>query len=47
MWNTRYLEHALVELQRQGINVAPAIVTHSRRWAGGHIGLTGDYVWSD
>jgi hypothetical protein len=41
------LEQALVELARQGINVAPAIVTHVAPLGWAHIGLTGDYVWSD
>jgi hypothetical protein len=43
----RRLEQALVELARQGINVAPAIVTHVAPLGWAHIGLTGDYVWSD
>ena len=47
LWNTRYLEQALVELERQGINVSPAIVTHVAPLGWEHIGLTGDYVWSD
>ena len=47
LWNTRYLEQALVELERQGVNVAPASVTHVAPLGWEHIGLTGDYVWSD
>jgi Tn3 transposase DDE domain len=47
LWNTRYLEQALVELERQGVNVSPAIVTHLAPLGWEHIGLTGDYVWSD
>ena len=47
MWNTRYLEKALVELERQGVNVAPAIVMHVAPLGWEHIGLTGDYVWTD
>jgi hypothetical protein len=44
LWNTRYLEQALIELERQVINVSPAIVA-PLGWE--HIGLTGDYLWSD
>jgi TnpA family transposase len=47
LWNTRYLEKAFVELDRQGVNVAPAIVTHVAPLGWEHIGLTGDYVWTD
>ena len=28
LWNTRYLEQAFVQLQRQGVKVAPTIVAH-------------------
>ena len=34
-------------LERQGVNVAPTIVTHVAPLGWEHIGLTGDYVWSD
>ena len=47
LWNTRYLEQAFVQLGRQGVNVAPTIVTHVAPLGWEHIGLTGDYVWSD
>ena len=47
LWNTRYLEQAFVQLERQGVNVAPTIVTHVAPLGWEHIGLTGDYVWSD
>jgi Tn3 transposase DDE domain-containing protein len=47
LWNTRYLEEAFVELERQGVNVAPTIVTHVAPLGWEHIGLTGDYVWTD
>src|SRR5258705_2544702 len=29
LWNTRYLAEAFFELEQQGVNVAPMIVTHS------------------
>ena len=47
LWNTRYLEEALVEFERQGVNVASAVVTHVAPLGWEHIGLTGDYVWSN
>jgi TnpA family transposase len=47
LWNTRYLEAAFVELQQQGVNVTPTIVTHVAPLGWEHIGLTGDYVWTD
>jgi len=47
LWNTRYLDEAFVELDRQGVNVAPTIVTHVAPLGWEHIGLTGDYVWTD
>jgi hypothetical protein len=47
LWNTRYLEQAFVQLERQGVNVSPTIVTHVAPLGWEHIGLTGDYVWSD
>jgi len=47
LWNTRYLAEAFFELQQQGVNVAPTIVTHVAPLGWEHIGLTGDYVWTD
>src|SRR6202162_3267852 len=47
LWNTRYLEQAFVQLGRQGVNVAPTIVSNVAPLGWEHIGLTGDYVWSD
>ena len=40
LWNTRYLE-------RQGLDVSPTIVAHVAPLGWEHVGLTGDYVWSD
>jgi hypothetical protein len=40
-------EQAFVQLERQDVNVAPTIVTHVAPLGWEHIGLTGDYVWSD
>ena len=47
LWNTRYLQAVLVELQQQGVNVAPTIVTRVAPLGWEHIGLTGDYVRTD
>ena len=41
---TRYLQAAFVELQRAGF---PTIITHLAPFRWEHIGLTGDYVWTD
>lgn len=38
LWNTRYLEQAFVQLQRQGVKVAPTIVTHVAPLGWEHIG---------
>ena len=47
LWKTRCLEQAFVELERQSVYVAPTIVTHVAPLGWEHVGLTGDYVWSD
>jgi Tn3 transposase DDE domain len=47
LWNTRYLAEAFFELEQQGVNVAPMIVTHVAPLGWEHIGLTGDYVCTD
>jgi hypothetical protein len=47
LWNTRYLELTFVELERQGLDVSPTIVAHVAPLGWEHVGLTGDYVWSD
>ena len=47
LWNTRYLEQTFVELDRQGADVSPTIVAHVAPLGWEHVGLTGDYVWSD
>jgi len=46
LWNTRYLELALSELHRRGYDVSNDIVKHIAPLGWGHVGLTGDYVWS-
>src|SRR6202043_2282262 len=46
LWNTRYLEQAFVQLERQGLTSRLRLSPTSRRLAGS-ISVTGDYVWSD
>ena len=46
-WNTRYLEAAYRELRRQGQTVNEDLLRHVAPLGWEHIGLTGDYVWSD
>lgn len=45
LWNTRYLQAALEDLGRGGIDVRPELVRHVAPLGWEHIGLTGDYVW--
>jgi hypothetical protein len=47
LWNTRYLEAAYGELRRQGRTVNENLLRHVAPLGWEHIGLTGDYVWSD
>ena len=47
LWNTRYLEAAYDELRRQGRGIDDKLLRHVAPLGWEHIGLTGDYVWSD
>ena len=47
LWNTRYLEAAYHQLRRQGRTVNEDLLRHVAPLGWEHIGLTGDYVWSD
>jgi len=47
LWNTRYLEAAYRELRRQSRTVNEDLLRHVAPLGWEHIGLTGDYVWSD
>ena len=47
LWNTRYLEAAYRELRRQDQTVNEDLLRHVAPLGWEHIGLTGDYVWSD
>lgn len=46
LWNTRYLEAALVELRRRRTATPDELVKHIAPLGWEHIGLTGDYVWN-
>ena len=46
LWNTKYLELAFADLNRQGKTVNPDLLRHVAPLGWEHIGLTGDYVWS-
>ena len=47
LWNTRYLEAAYGELRDQGRAIDDTLLRHVAPLGWEHIGLTGDYVWSD
>jgi hypothetical protein len=47
LWNTRYLEAAYRELRRQGRPINEDLFRHVAPLGWEHIGLTGDYVWSN
>ena len=42
-----YRASSLNLLMRQGLDVSPTIVAHVVPLGWEHVGLTGDYVWSD
>jgi len=42
-----YRASGLNLLMRQGLDVSPTIVAHVAPLGWEHVGLTGDYVWSD
>jgi TnpA family transposase len=45
LWNTRYLQVAFAELERQRRSARPDIVRHVAPLGWEHISLTGDYIW--
>ena len=46
LWNTRYLELALAELQARGRAVSHELARRIAPLGWEHISLTGDYVWT-
>ena len=47
LWNTKYLGAAYRELRRQARTINDDLLRHVAPLGSEHIGLTGDYVWSD
>ena len=47
LWNTTYLEAAMRHLERQGRPVPTDMLQHLSPLGWQHIGLTGDYLWTD
>jgi TnpA family transposase len=46
-WNTVYLDRAVRQLRAQGADVPNELLPHVAPLGWEHIGLTGDYVWTD
>ena len=46
-WNTVYLDRAVRQLRAQGADVSDDLLAHVAPLGWEHIGLTGDYVWTD
>ena len=46
-WNTVYLDRAVRQLRAQGATVPDDLLAHVAPLGWEHIGLTGDYVWTD
>lgn len=47
LWNTVYLDRAVRHLRSSGIEVLDELLTHVAPLGWEHIGLTGDYLWSE
>ena len=45
LWNTVYLERVANALHGHGQQSMTSCCNTCHRWAGGHINLTGDYLW--
>ncbi len=46
-WNTVYLDRAVQQLRAQGATVPDDLLAHVAPLGWEHIGLTGDYVWTE
>ena len=46
-WNTVYLDRAVQQLRAQGMAVPDDLLAHVAPLGWEHIGLTGDYVWTE
>ena len=47
MWNTVYLDRAVQHLRSTGVDVPNELLAHVAPLGWEHIGLTGDYLWSE
>jgi TnpA family transposase len=47
LWNTRYLERAVVTLRQAAVDVPDHLLAHLSPLGWEHVNLTGDYVWGD
>ena len=45
LWNTRYLERAVVTLRQAAVDVPDELLAHLSPLGWEHVNLTGDYVW--
>ena len=46
-WNTVYLDRAVRQLRAQGTTISDDLLAHVAPLGWEHIGLTGDYVWTE
>jgi Tn3 transposase DDE domain len=46
-WNTVYLDRAVRQLRAQGATIPDDLLAHVAPLGWEHIGLTGDYVWTE
>ena len=47
LWNTVYLERAVQHLRSTGVEVPDELLAHVAPLGWEHVGLTGDYLWSE
>lgn len=47
LWNTVYLDRAVRHLRASGVEVPDELLAHVAPLGWEHIGLTGDYLWSE
>ncbi len=47
LWNTVYLDRAVQHLRATGVDVPNELLAHVAPLGWEHIGLTGDYLWSE
>ena len=47
LWNTVYLDHAVQHLRSTRVDVHNELLVHVAPLGWEHIGLTGDYLWSE